>query len=62
MRDLLFYIIHWRKIRRARRFIHSKDGEEWNKMLIERLKKSGVWKELEDGTYIYGHCVKRGKE
>lgn len=39
MRDLIFCIIHWKKIRRARRFIHSKEGEEWNRMLMERLAK-----------------------
>lgn len=41
IRDLIFDIIHWKKIRRARRFIHSKEGEEWNKMLMKRLKKGG---------------------
>ena len=39
MKDLIFRIIHWRKIRKARRFIHSKEGEEWYKMIIERLEK-----------------------
>ena len=39
MRDLIFKIMYWRKIRKARRFIHSKAGEEWNRKLIKRLER-----------------------
>lgn len=39
MRDLIFRIIYWRKIRRARRFIHTKEGEEWNRMLMRRARR-----------------------
>lgn len=39
MRDLIFKIMYWRKIRKARRFIHSKAGEEWIRKLTKRLEK-----------------------
>jgi hypothetical protein len=39
MSDLIFKIMYWRKIRKARRFIHSKAGEEWIRKLTKRLEK-----------------------
>ena len=39
MSDLIFKIMYWRKIRKARRFIHSKAGEEWNRKLIKKLER-----------------------
>ena len=48
MRDLIFRIIHWGKMRKARRFIHSKEGEEWNKIMCKNCWK--LTKEAKDET------------
>ena len=48
MSDLIFRIMYWRKIRKARRFIHSKAGEEFNRQLIKRLEKGGNYVKDDD--------------